>query len=216
MENIRDLAVEGWMSQTSRKGKGPGKNKGRTGSGETGSEEDRSWGQETVDLRKDICKELGPPEVEVSIEAVAGGSGLQGSVKERDSVMEERTDDRSSSEDEVGEDGSEEGGAGLSEIKVVDEVRKDRRTDEKRHKIKEREDERREGERGRESWRSKVRLAPSVLSGGEMQRQDQEVVQDPGGVEGWVRVLDVRQGSGSEEEKYVWTARGFVSKGTSW
>ena len=25
MENIRDLAVEGWMSQTSRKGKGPGK-----------------------------------------------------------------------------------------------------------------------------------------------------------------------------------------------
>ena len=92
MENIRDLAVEGWMSQTSRKGKGPGKNKGRTGSGEAGSEEDRSWGQETVDLRKKICKELGRPEVEVSMEAVAGGSGLQGSVKERDSVVEERTE----------------------------------------------------------------------------------------------------------------------------
>ena len=57
--------------------------------------------------------------------------------------------------------------------------------------------------------------APSDLSGGEMQRQDQEVVQDPGGVEDRVRVLDARQGSGSEEEKYVWTARGFGSKGTS-
>ena len=34
MENIRDLAYEGWMSKTSRKGKGSGKNKGRAVSGE--------------------------------------------------------------------------------------------------------------------------------------------------------------------------------------
>ena len=127
MENIRDLAYEGWMSKTSRKGKGPGKNKGRAGSGEAGSEEDRSWGKESVNLRKKICKELGRPEVEGPMEAVASGSGTQGSVKERDSVVEERTEDGSSSEDEDGEDGSEEGEAGSSEIKVVDEVRKDRR-----------------------------------------------------------------------------------------
>ena len=76
MENIRDLAYEGWMSKTSRKGKGPGKSKGTLFSGEVGTKEDRSWGKESVKLRERIWKELGHSEVEVSAEAVAGGSGL--------------------------------------------------------------------------------------------------------------------------------------------
>ena len=59
MENIRDRAYEGWMSKTSKKGKGPGKSKGRLFSGEVGSEEDRSWGKESVNLRERIWKELG-------------------------------------------------------------------------------------------------------------------------------------------------------------
>ena len=42
MENIRDLAYEGWTSKTSKKGKGPGKSKGRSVNREDGSEEDRS------------------------------------------------------------------------------------------------------------------------------------------------------------------------------
>ena len=77
MENIRDRAYEGWMSKTSKKGKGPGKSKGRLFSGEVGSEEDRSWGKESVNLKERIWKELGHSEVEVSAEAEAGVSGLQ-------------------------------------------------------------------------------------------------------------------------------------------
>ena len=128
MENIRDLAYEGWMSKTSRKGKGPGKSKGRAVSGEAGSEEDRSRGKESVNLRRKIWKALGHSEAEGSTEAVAGCSGMQGSFKEEDSVVEERAEDESRSEDEDRECGSEEGETGSSEIKVVDEVRKDKRT----------------------------------------------------------------------------------------
>ena len=126
MENIRDLAYKGWMSKTSRKGKGPGKNKGRAVSGEAGSEEDRSWGKEATDVRMNICKELGHSEAEVSMEAVAVGSGTQGSFKEEDCVMEERAEDEPRSEDEDREGGSEEGETGSSEVKVVYEVRKNK------------------------------------------------------------------------------------------
>ena len=54
MEDIRDSAFEGWMSKTSRKGKGPGKNKGRAVSGESGLEEDRGWSKEASSLRHKI------------------------------------------------------------------------------------------------------------------------------------------------------------------
>ena len=147
MENIRDLAYEGWMSRTSKKGKGPGKSKGRSFSGEVGSEEDRSWGKESVNLRKRIWKELGLSEVEVSAEAVAGGLGLQGSFNEEDSVAKERVGDETRSENEDKEGGSKEGEAESMEIKVVDEERKNKRVfkgrvaDEKKVKDRERTEE---------------------------------------------------------------------------
>ena len=44
MENVRwstsDETYEGWASKTSKKGKGPGKSKGRSGNQEDGSEEE--------------------------------------------------------------------------------------------------------------------------------------------------------------------------------
>ena len=92
------------------------------------------------------------------MESVAGGSGMQGYFKEEDSVVEERAEDESRSEDENREGGSQEGEMGSSEIKVVDEVRKDKgmgkggAADEK--KVKE---ERREEEKDRERWRSRIR-----------------------------------------------------------
>ena len=70
MENIRDLVYEGWTLKTSKKGKGPGKSKGRSISGEVGSEEDRSWGKDSVSLRKRIWEELGHLEGGVSAEAM--------------------------------------------------------------------------------------------------------------------------------------------------
>ena len=158
MENIRDSAYEGWMSKTSRKGKGPGKSKGRVASGESGPEEDRSWGKEASNLRQKIQKELGCAGTEGSMEAVAGGSGMQGSVDEGGVTVDERAEDESSSEDEDGEDGSEEGEAGSSEVKVLDEVRKDNRTDEKKTRDGKRMEERKEGEKDRERWRSKTCL----------------------------------------------------------
>ena len=108
MENIRDLAYEGWMSKTSRKGKGPGRSKGTLFSGEVGSKEDRSWGKESVKLRERIWKELGHSEVEVSAEAEASILGLQGSFNKEDSVMEERLGDEIRSEDEDKEGASKE------------------------------------------------------------------------------------------------------------
>ena len=48
MENIRDLVYEGWTSKTSKKGKGPGKGKGRSVNQEDVSEEDGSWGKDSV------------------------------------------------------------------------------------------------------------------------------------------------------------------------
>ena len=104
------------MSKTSRKGKGPGKSKGRAVSGEAGSEEDRTWGKESLNLRKKIWKELGHLEAEGSTEAVAGGSGTQGFFKEEDSVVDERVEDELRSEDEDREGRSEEGETGSSEI----------------------------------------------------------------------------------------------------
>ena len=163
MENFRDLAYEGWMSKTSRKGKGPGRSKGTLFSGEGGSKEDRSWGKESVKLRERIWKELGHSEVEVSAEAEAGVSGLQGSFNEEDSVVEERLGDETRSEDEDKEGGSEEGEAESMEIKVVDEERKNKKgfkgraADEKKVKNGERTEERREEEKGRERWRSRIR-----------------------------------------------------------
>ena len=125
-------------------------------------------------LRERIWKELGHSEVEVSAEAVASGSGLQRSFHEEDSVVEERVDDETRSEDEDKEGGSEEGEAESMEIKVVDEERKNKRgfkgrvADEKKVKDGERTEERREEEKGRERWRSRIRSG----SAGQVWRRD--------------------------------------------
>ena len=91
------------------------------------------------------------------MEAVAGGSGMQGPVKEGGVVMNERTEDDPSSEEEGGEVGSEDGDQGSSEVKVLDEVRKDNRVAEKKTRGGESLEDRKEGERDRERWRSKTR-----------------------------------------------------------
>ena len=162
------------MSKTSRKGKGPGKSKVRSFSGGIGSEDDKSWGKESVNLRKRIWKELGYSEVEVSAEAVAGGSGLQGSFNEEDSVAEERAGYETRSEDEDREGGSEEGEAELMEIKVVDEERKNKRVikgrvaEEMKVKDGERTEEREREEKERERWRSRIHSG----SAGKVWRKD--------------------------------------------
>ena len=88
MENIRDLVYEGWTSKTSKKGKGPGKGKGRSVNQEDVSEEDGSWGKDSVRLRQRIWEELGQSEGRISTEADAGVLGLQESFNEDDSVVE--------------------------------------------------------------------------------------------------------------------------------
>ena len=67
MENAKwvagDAVYEGWASKTSEKGKGPGKSKGRSDEQDKGSgeepfarTEDRSWGKESLVLRRKIGK----------------------------------------------------------------------------------------------------------------------------------------------------------------
>ena len=153
MEKIRDSAFEGWMARTLKKGKGAGKNKGRVTSGESGPGEDRSWGSEASNLRQEIQKELGAAEMEGSMEAVAGGSGIQRPEEEGGAARNERTEDDSSSEEDVGDDGSEDREAGSSEVKVLDEVRKDIRATEKKARGWDSSEGRREEERDRDGWR---------------------------------------------------------------
>ena len=127
MENIRDLAYEGWTSKTSKKGKGPGKSKGISVNREDGSEEDRTWGKDSISLRKRIWEELGHSEAGVSVEVEASGSGLQESFNEDDGVAEERVGDEIMSEDDNRDGGSKEGEAESMEVKVVDKERKNKR-----------------------------------------------------------------------------------------
>ena len=77
-----DSVYEGWASKTSKKGKGPGKSKGRSdnqddGSGEEllGRTEDGSWGKDSVVLRRKIWEELGESGSKASGEAKAVASG---------------------------------------------------------------------------------------------------------------------------------------------
>ena len=167
MENIRDSVFEGWMANrakgtTSRKGEGPGKKSGGAASGGSGSGEDSSWGKEASKLCKEIKKDLREAGPKDATEAVAGGSGVQRPVDE--GVMDERAEDTSSSDDEDEDDGSNEGETGSSEVKVVNEVRKDGIMEEKRVKGIERMGERREGERDRE-WRRRMARSGSASYG---------------------------------------------------
>ena len=56
MENIRDSVYNGWMSQTSKRGKGSGKNRNSSGaaSGKSGSGDSKSWGKEASALGQRI------------------------------------------------------------------------------------------------------------------------------------------------------------------
>ena len=60
-----------------KKGKGPGKKKGRVISGESGPGEDRSWGSEVSNLRQEIQRELGAAGTEGSMETVAEAQGFK-------------------------------------------------------------------------------------------------------------------------------------------
>ena len=155
MENIRDLVYEGWTSKTSKKGKGPGKGKGRLVNKEDVSEDDRSWGKDSVRLRQRIWEELGHSEGRTSAEAEAGGSGLQESFNEDDGVAEEREVDETRMEDDKREVEFGEGEIESTEIKAMDEERKIKRVTKgktmgekkikERERAKERERRRREG-----------------------------------------------------------------------
>ena len=153
MEKIRDSAFEGWMARTSKKGKGVGKNKGRVTSGESGPGEDGSWGSEASNLRQEIQRELGAAEMEGSMEAVAGGSGIERPEEEGGAARNERAEDDSSSEEDVGDDGTEDGEAGSLEVKVLDEGRKNIRATEKKARGCDSSEDRREEQRDRDGRR---------------------------------------------------------------
>ena len=162
MENIkwiaRDLNYEGWTSKTSKKGKGPGKGKGGLFNQEDGSEEDRSWGKDSVVLRQKIWEELGQSESRMPVEAEAGVAGLQESFNEDDGVVER---DESRMEDDKGEVESGEGERKSTEFETMDEGRKFKRVagektvDEKKVKERDRAKERKREDEEREHRRKR-------------------------------------------------------------